>query len=79
MSSENDPNYKWRPATRGDIGSIARFTNKPEEGWGYGLLASISNDPTWKYWPYVGVGVNGNKEPDYFKECQIQYDANKEP
>jgi hypothetical protein len=79
MSETNDPDYQWRPATRGDIGSVARFRNKEESGWNYGVFVGMSNDPAWKHWPYLGFGVNGCSEQDYFKECQIQYDANKEP
>lgn len=75
----NDPNYQWRPATRGDIGSIARFTNRVEEGWVYGMLLDISHNPDWHAWKFEGIGINGSDEPNNFRQCEIQYDANKEP
>ena len=35
------PNYQWRPATKGDIGSIARFRNAGSQIWVYGMLDLI--------------------------------------
>ena len=85
MSETNDPNYQWRPATKGDIGSIARFgdTDQEHEPWSYGILRQICEDgaedaPT-------GFVFMCEPGPEYDEEvlpyfcCQIQYDANKEP
>ena len=82
---ENNPKYMWRPATRGDIGSVARFgdTDSEHEPWSYGILRQICEDgfegsPT-------GFVYMWEPGPEYDEEllsnffCQIQYDANKEP
>lgn len=87
MSETNDPNYRWRPATRGDIGSVARFgdTTSEHEPWTYGILKGIKpnpddapKSPNWIY-----LSDEGNLEDEgetlSFFVCQIQYDANQEP
>lgn len=79
----SEPNYRWRPATKGDIGSVARFgdTDHKHEPWGYGILREIhdtEDSPTGFVYIY-------DPGPVYDEElmssycCQIQYDANKEP
>lgn len=85
MSDENNPDYKWRPATKGDIGSIARFgdTDSKHEPWTYGILRMICEDgsedaPTgFVYMCEPGPEYDEEMLPHFY--CQIQYDANKEP
>ena len=79
--NENDPSqsrFAWRPATRADIGSVARFrlngtTGRRERDWSYGILKSISRITPFEYrGPYL-YGV------DLWDVCEIQYDPNEEP
>jgi len=78
---ENNPKYMWRPATRGDIGSVARFAQADHDGvpWSYGILTDIIRTPTkLAYFCDDGVfGVESSENPYWV--CQIQYDGNEEP
>lgn len=82
MSEANDPDYKWRAATKGDIGSVARFGDMlgKHEPWTYGILKAIelNSEQELEY-----LCDDGNLEDEgetlSFFVCQIQYDANKEP
>jgi len=75
-----DPNYPWRPATRGDIGSIARFgdTDSQHEDWTCGILKDVVSCLDYG-WQYVIAEDYYNRDGEKFLYCQIQYDANKEP
>jgi hypothetical protein len=83
MATEvNNPNYRWRPATRGDIGSVARFCNECDDDHSYGILTEILDIPVRDvdgeelYYAFVYVAnIRGNG----FDKCEIQYDANQEP
>lgn len=82
--SDNNPDYRWRPATKGDIGSIARFCDhpSPHEDWWYGILVDIEADSFDGdiYWSYhCQHGGDMDKEVEEFLVCEVQYDANKEP
>jgi hypothetical protein len=81
MIEPNDPNYKWRPATKGDIGSIARFSDEYDDEYTYGILVEM--------YEVTGFTADGdevealmyssNTRRSGFDKCEIQYDANKEP
>lgn len=83
VSSENKEvindrvNYAWRPATRGDIGSVARFCNYDPYGnrqdWKYGILDAISSGAPFRYECSTGVYF------DWWDVCEIQYVADDEP
>lgn len=84
MSKENNPDYKWRMAAAGDIGSVARFgdTDHKHEPWEYGILLDIERC----YQSPVGYKYTYKSGPCYEQDealvafvCQIQYNANKEP
>jgi hypothetical protein len=83
----NATSYQWRPATRGDIGSVARFgdTDSELEPWSYGILADIALNPDGDVnamkWMYLCDDGNweSTDELQGFFFCQIQYDANQEP
>lgn len=81
IENENDQSqsrFAWRPATRADIGSVARFrlhgtTGSRERDWYYGILKSISRISPFAYrGPMVC-------ECDSWDVCEIQYDPNEEP
>ena len=75
MSETNDPDYKWRPATKGDIGSVARFSDEYDDEYTYGILTEIYDEQNNEYeFSYIS-NVRGTG----FDKCEIQYDANKEP
>lgn len=89
MSSEDEKveskvKYAWRPATRGDIGSVARFCDvrSPHEHWWYGILVDIEQD---KFapdivWVYVCKhGGDMEEETEDFYVCEIQYVADENP
>ncbi len=79
MSETNDPDYRWRPATKGDIGSVARFgdTDSKHEPWSYGILKAVVKDEMygWQFTCEANVHLD---EDEQFMHCQVQYDANKE-
>lgn len=81
MSETNDPDYKWRPATKGDIGSIARFgdTDDKHEPWSYGILKEIESNKDFPHEYICEHGGDMDNQIEGFLVCQIQYDANKEP
>lgn len=72
-------NYQWRPATRGDIGSLARFCDEPSrsESWWYGILIAISHNRPTTY--DCLLGGDGPREVGEFSVCEIQYNADEEP
>jgi len=83
MSSDDEKvdseiKYACRPATRADIGSVARFrlngtTGRRERDWSYGILKSISRITPFEYrGPYLyGVCL--------WDVCEIQYVADENP
>lgn len=82
MNSENEKvdseiKYAWRPATRGDIGSVARFRNndpsKSHKDWKYGILDAISSGAPFRYECSIGVYF------DWWDVCEIQYVADEAP
>lgn len=80
----NEVKYAWRPATRGDIGSVARFCDgrSPHESWWYGILVSAEQDTfdsdiVWVYHCKHGGDMNARIEK--FSFCEIQYVADDEP
>lgn len=78
MSNENENDqcqsrFAWRPATRGDIGSIARFRNAGSRIWVYGMLDSILQEATPMYKCLNERGCA------WWDVCEIQYDPNEEP
>jgi hypothetical protein len=78
----NDPNYQWRPATMGDIGSIARFfDNDDSTMFSYGILREIRKVVVDDETRLIYVATLGLFDEDSTDRqcCQIQYDANKEP
>lgn len=79
MSDDGKVNYAWRPATRGDIGSLARFCDRPSRGeiWLYGILTTISHTKPTTY--YCSHGADGSREVEGFAACEIQYNADEEP
>lgn len=80
MSDENNQDYKWRPATKGDIGSIARFGDTNEGPWLYGILKGIRRDGDSGFVYYCDdAGQDDESWTQSYFACQIQYDANKEP
>lgn len=79
MSDENNPDYKWRQATKGDIGSVARFGDSASkhEPWAYGILKDVEKGHYG--WQYVCEANCYEDEDQRFFHCEIQYDANQEP
>lgn len=74
--NENDPSqsrFAWRPATRGDIGSVARFRCKDSRVWEYGILNAISEESPFKCECSNDLGL------EWRDVCEIQYDPNEEP
>jgi len=80
MSETNDPDYQWRPATKGDIGSVARFgdTDSKHEPWSYGIVKDVIKDEMYG-WQFTCEANIYMDEDEKFMHCQIQYDANQEP
>ena len=82
ISEQYNPEYRWRPATKGDIGSVARFgdTLGRHEPWTYGILNGIelNRDQEFEFLCDDGNLENSGETLRYFV-CQIQYDANQEP
>jgi hypothetical protein len=83
MSEANDPDYKWRPATKGDIGSVARFGDFVEGPFSFGILNEVRKNDDDGELCYVCDFTKQNEFLHYqfipYAMCQIQYDANKEP
>jgi hypothetical protein len=86
----NSPDYQWRPATQGDVGSVARFSDFEDGGFFYGILTQV----VWGTgWTPDGDEVEAfsyhcdltdrcevfKHKDEQFVFCWIQYDANKEP
>jgi hypothetical protein len=79
MSETNDPDYKWRPAAKFDIGSIARFSDD-EMRWIYGILKQVRHDAEGGLiYCCDDANQRGDLWTQSYSVCQIQYDANKEP
>lgn len=74
-----DEEYAWRNATRGDIGSIARFANSDDDDaeFEYGILQGIQK--TECMWEYVRAPRISGRSSDTFSICHIQYLAHEEP
>ena len=65
--------YAWRPATKADIGSVARFCRPSSLTWEYGILLGVSEAKPDRY---HGLGHFGSER---FYVCEIQYVADEEP
>jgi hypothetical protein len=87
MAAETDsdsmaPKWRWRPAVKFDIGSVARFADEYDDEWTYGLLLEIREivvrDLDGEEIRYDDV-YQSNVRVVSFDKCEIQYDANKEP
>jgi hypothetical protein len=71
--------YQWRQATRGDIGSVARFSDDGTR-WLYGILIDIKNPETNTFMFVCESFVHSDhKTIEQYSYCDIQYDANSEP
>ena len=68
--------YKWRPASRGDIGSIARFgdSDSEHESWSYGILKDVISCKSYGFM-YLVAGDCHHEDVEEFLHCQIQYSA----
>lgn len=69
----NENKYAWRPATKADIGSVARFCRPSSLTWEYGILLGVSELALARY---QGLGHFGFQ---WFSFCEIQYVADDEP
>ncbi len=80
--SNNNPSYQWRPATMGDIGSVARFCDFEEGPFSFGLLSKIGKGEDGNFY-YVRDSTRSSNRSELqfvpYVICHIQYDANKEP
>jgi hypothetical protein len=72
-ATSGEINYAWRPATRGDIGSIARFRCNRSKVWGYGILNAISQEKPFKYQQENDLGL------EWRDVCEIQYNPDETP
>ena len=68
----SESKYAWRPATKADIGSVARFCRPSSLTWEYGILLGVSEAKPDRY---HGLGHFGFQ---WFSFCQIQYVADDE-
>lgn len=65
--------YAWRPATKGDIGKLARFCNGELEIWQYGVFSDMRESGIFRYRCSKGL------DHQFFAVCQVQYDIEEEP
>lgn len=89
MSSEDEKvdseiKYAWRPATRGDIGSVARFgdSDSKHEPWVYGILKEINTIARFGNHGrtvYVCEPTCYEEDDQGFFNCEIQYVADENP
>lgn len=80
--NHNQSRFAWRPATRADIGSVARFGDANWESytihdWIYGILIEINQ--TDSGFQYVSDESYYLHDSMHWACCQIQYDPNQEP
>lgn len=70
---ESEIKYAWRPATRADIGSVARFCKGENLLWEYGILCAVLPKSPFQYEGLVHFGL------EWFDVCEIQYVADENP
>lgn len=66
--------YQWRPATKDDIGRLARFADRRGDDWSYGMLTGVDliNVDTLNAADTFNCTQMDRDEPEQFFICEVQ-------